>query len=113
MLETLPDNSTLSHAYHGLTGIDINALGQTKITVKNSQGQIVSVTDNANNVTSYAYDPFGSMLQVRDAAGNITTNSYDRRGRKLATTDPDMGGWSYSFIGVVIDGAAYAVLGHG
>ena len=97
VLDTLPDNSTVQHAYHGLMASDTNALGQTKITVKNSQGQTVSVTDAENNVASFAYDPFGNMLQATDAAGNVTSNSYDRRGRKIATNDPDMGAWSYSY----------------
>ena len=97
VLDTLPDNSTVQHAYHGLMASDTNALGQTKITVKNSQGQTVSVTDAENNVASYAYDPFGNMLQAIDAAGNVTSNSYDRRGRKIAANDPDMGAWSYSY----------------
>jgi YD repeat-containing protein len=73
LTETYPDRSSTTHAYHGLSTTDTNALSQTKITLKNSQGQVVSVTDTQGNFTSYVYEPFGNMSQVTDAAGNVTT----------------------------------------
>jgi RHS repeat-associated protein len=97
LVETYPDASTMSHAYHGFSTTDTNALNQTKTTLKNSQGQTVSVTDTQGNVTSYVYEPFGNLAQVTDAAGNITTYTYDTRGRKVTSNDPDMGSWSYTY----------------
>jgi RHS repeat-associated protein len=97
LVETSPDASTLSHAYHGLSTTDTNALSQTRTTLRNSQGQTVSVTDTQSNVTSYVYDPFGNPTQVTDAAGNVTTMSYDTRGRKISHSDPDAGTLSYTF----------------
>ncbi len=95
--ETFPDGSSLSHAYHGLITIDTNALGQTKITEKNSQGKVVAVTDALNSTATFAYDPFGNLVRSVDPVGNVTTNTYDQRGRKIASDNPDMGTWSYSY----------------
>src|SRR5262249_59653722 len=39
LVETYPDASTTSHAYHGLSTTDTNALSQTRTLLKNSQGQ--------------------------------------------------------------------------
>jgi YD repeat-containing protein len=97
LVETYPDSSTMNHAYHGFTTTDTNALNQTKTTVKNSQGQTVSVTDTQGNVTSYLYEPFGNLAQVTDAAGNVTTYTYDTRGRKITSNDPDLGAWTYAY----------------
>lgn len=94
-------------AYNGLTttvtvsnndsGTNLpEGVTQTKTTVRNSQGQTVSVTDAQGNGITYAYDPFGNLLST-NAGGVITALTYDLRGRKLAMTDPDMGAWSYAY----------------
>jgi len=43
--ETSPEGSTTSIGYNGLTTTVTNHLGQTKTTLKNSQGQVVQVTE--------------------------------------------------------------------
>jgi len=95
--ETNPDNSTTQHAYHGLVTTDTNGLSQTRTVTKNSQGQVVSVKDAANNTTTYVYDPFGNMLKTTDALGNVVAATYDTRGRKVASNDPDLGAWTYAY----------------
>src|SRR5262249_58016320 len=45
----------------------------------------------------FAYDPFGKLVQSTDDVGNVVSATYDTRGRKIATSDPDMGAWSYSY----------------
>jgi RHS repeat-associated protein len=95
--ETLPDNTKVTHAYHGLVTSDTNALNQTRTVTKNSQGQVVSVIDALNKTTTYAYDPFGNLILTTDAVGNAVTASYDLRGRKTAVNDPDLGAWSYTY----------------
>jgi len=92
-----PDNSVTSVAYNGFTTVTTNALSQTRVEVKNSQGQLVSVTDAQSHTLSYQYDAFGNLTQTTDAAGNIITISYDIRGRKTAMNDPDQGAWSYTY----------------
>ncbi len=82
--------------YNGLSTTVKNPLCQEKTTVKNSQGQVVSVTDAAGT-TYYQYDPFGNLLQVTGVDGTITAMIYDIRGRKIEMTDPDMGRWTYTY----------------
>jgi uncharacterized protein RhaS with RHS repeats len=79
-LVTYPDSSTMQHAFHGLVTTDTNAKSQEPDphVTKDSQGQVLSITDAASKTTSYAYDPFGQLLKTTDASGNIVTATYDR-----------------------------------
>ncbi|WP_246741468.1 RHS repeat-associated core domain-containing protein [Bradyrhizobium aeschynomenes] len=94
---TQPDGSVSQMAYHGLTTVETNPLGQTRTTVKNSQSQVVSVTDALNQTLTAAYDAVGNMVQTTDPVGNVVTASYDLRGRKVASSDPDLGVWTYTY----------------
>jgi len=95
--ELAPDSSTTHHAFHGLVTTDTNALGQTRTVTRNSQGQVILVTDALGKSTTFAFDPFGNLVETIDASGNAVTNTYDVRGRKVASHDPDLGGWSYAY----------------
>ena len=64
-------------------------------TIKNTQGAILSTTDNAGTVSN-TYDAFGNLVSVRDPVGNTSNMGYDLRGRKTAMNDPDMGVWTYT-----------------
>jgi RHS repeat-associated protein len=94
---TFPDSSTTQVAYHGLVTTDTNTKSQTRTVTKDSQGQVVSVTDAAGKTMSNAYDPFGKLIKTTDAVGNVVTATYDVRGRKVASSDPDMGAWTYAY----------------
>lgn len=94
---TLPDMTQSTVTYSGLTTTTTNALNQTQSAQKNSQGQIIKVTDAANNSVTYKYDPFGNLTKTTDSLGNITTLVYDQRGRKIQMIDPDMGAWNYEY----------------
>ncbi|MGJ4946763.1 RHS repeat domain-containing protein [Bradyrhizobium sp. HKCCYLS20291] len=94
---TQPDGSVAQIAYHGLATIETNPLGQTRTTTKNSQSQVVSVTDTMGQTLSAAYDAVGNMVQTTDPVGNVVTATYDLRGRKVASNDPDLGNWTYSY----------------
>jgi RHS repeat-associated protein len=104
-VETYPDWTTTHHAYHGLVTIDTNANGQTRTTTKDSQGNVVTVTDlkpgdtdpSARTTTTYAYDPFGKLVSTTDAVNNIVAATYDVRGRKTDSHDPDLGHWTYTY----------------
>jgi YD repeat-containing protein len=70
-IESLPDGHTIQHAFHGLVTSDTNQNGQTRTITKNSQGQVVSVTDAAGKTTAYYYDPFGNLVKIHDPLGNV------------------------------------------
>jgi RHS repeat-associated protein len=96
--EALPDGHTITHAFHGLVTTDTNQSNQTRTVTKNSQGQVASVADAQGNVTTFYYDPFGNPVQTIDATGkNVVSATYDPRGRKISSTDPDLGTWTYSY----------------
>ncbi len=94
---TAPNGDISTSSYNGLTTTFTNALGQSKTSVKNTQGKVVTVTDHLGGTMRYAYDAFGNLTSTTDAANNVTTMSYDIRGRKIGMHDPDMGIWSYSY----------------
>lgn len=95
--EIAPDGGVTRMDYRGLTTIQTNALSQVSTQVKNSQEQLLQVTDAIGGITRYRYDPFGNLIETRDAAANLTVMSYDRRGRKRTMDDPDMGHWEYDY----------------
>lgn len=49
--------------------------------------------------TSYSYDPKGNLTSVMDAHNNVTSITYDNLGRKIGMNDPDMGKWQYGYDG--------------
>jgi YD repeat-containing protein len=98
---TAPDNSVTQYAYNGRTTSVTNANGQVTQKVRNSQGQVVSVT-NAHGTAdasamAYEYDVWGNLTKTIDALGNATTLTYDLRGRKVTMNDPNLGVWSYTY----------------
>jgi len=94
---TSPDGSVSSIAYYGLTTVSTNAKNQVRVEVKNTQGQLLSVTDANSQTINYQYDAYGNLTSTIDPLGNTTTLSYDKRGRKIAMNDPDQGTWSYLY----------------
>jgi RHS repeat-associated protein len=96
-VETFPDSSHTTFAFHGLTTSDTNDLGQTRTTLKNAQGLVAQVTDALSQNISYVYDAFGDLATVTDPSGNVTSDTYDIRGRKTASNDPDLGNWTYGY----------------
>ncbi|KAA3640289.1 MAG: RHS repeat protein, partial [Armatimonadetes bacterium] len=47
--------------------------------------------------TDYDYNVMGELVKVTDDADNVTDIEYDRAGRKTEMTDPDMGEWAYTY----------------
>lgn len=94
---TQPDNTFTTTTYNGYTTTTTNAKSQTKTEVKNSQGQLVTVTDTQAKSLNYQYDPFGNLVKTTDVLNNITILAYDKRGRKTAMDDPDQGVWTYQY----------------
>jgi RHS repeat-associated protein len=94
---TAYDNTVSTVLYEGLKTTYTNAKSQARIEIKNTQGQLASVTDAYSKTLTYTYDPFGNLTKTTDALNNVTTISYDKRGRKIGMDDPDQGVWSYQY----------------
>ncbi|MEP0068922.1 RHS repeat-associated core domain-containing protein [Pyruvatibacter sp.] len=100
--QTLPDGTTISNTFSGLTGASTTAnaaatISQTRTETKNARGNVVEVKDNRNKITTYEYDAFDNLTKVTDAAGNITTTVYDDLGRRTSLTAPDLGTTVFSY----------------
>jgi len=100
---------TTTIGYDGLTTRVTNPKGQQTETIKNLQGQVTRVVNNALALESaadrgrveYVYDASGNLKETRvfkDSTNYVATVlSYDVRGRKTSMVDPDMGTWSYTY----------------
>ena len=64
-------------------------------------GRVVQVVEReaATSITSgiYGFDAAGDLLAFADALGHTRTYSYDGRGRRVATSDPNAGKWSFEY----------------
>lgn len=102
--QTAPNLGITTRAYSGFSVTTTNAKSQQTVSVTNTQGQLVSVT-NANNgnatleksTISYDYDSFGNLAKTVDQKNNVVQMGYDLLGRKTSMTDPDMGLWTYVY----------------
>lgn len=98
-----------TYAYNGLTTSVTNGRNQRTDSIRNAQGQVVTVIANATAAAGaddrgeirYAYDPLGNLCKttvVKTPADTMVTKlTYDVRGRKTSMTDPSMGTWSYRY----------------
>jgi RHS repeat-associated protein len=85
---------TISYTYnsqgHVLSRTDEN--GHTTTYTYDSSGDVASVTQpisgGVNATTSYTYNSFGEVLTTTDPLGNVTTNTYDSNGNLLTVTTP-------------------------
>lgn len=80
-------NLTTTYTYDGLgrqTGIVDPRTGQTitayYVSGTGKTGKVYTVTDAANNVTTYDYDANGQMVSVKNALNKYTYYSYNARG---------------------------------
>ena len=103
----MPSDSTWS--YSTLTTTATNPRGYKTQQVKNARDevkQIVAPFGQSNALTvSYGRDAVGNLTSINrtpsdgNSAGKLisTGMGYDRLGRKTSMTDPDKGGWTYSY----------------
>jgi RHS repeat-associated protein len=98
-----PKSTVISMTYDGPsieTDRMVNGQTETRIETKNAIGKVAATTTtqtNLGNVTmSYSYDADGDLTLTTDPAGNHFQVGYDTRGRRTSSSDPDMGGWSYT-----------------
>jgi RHS repeat-associated protein len=68
-----------------------NELGRITTYTYDSNGNAASVTvptGSGNATTLYTYNSFGEVLTTTDPLGNVTTNTYDANGNLLTVTAP-------------------------
>jgi YD repeat-containing protein len=66
-----------------------NSLGETTyLTPAPSSPPVATLTDSLSHVTSFSYDPAGSVAQVVDPMGGTTRYQYDSSEHAISTTDP-------------------------
>ncbi|MCS4308297.1 RHS repeat-associated protein [Rheinheimera pacifica] len=92
-----PDNSAWLTAYNGLAVISTAPNGKAQTEVKNSLGDLVSVTDADNKTAWYQYDANGKSAELIDPSNNKIVVTYDKWGNKIRITDPDAGVTHYSY----------------
>jgi len=98
-----PSSSQWSFA--ALTTNAQNPRGYTTVQTKNARDEVTSVTDPGNLAVTYGRDAVGNITSVKrtptdgSSAGVLITTGmgYDRLGRKTSMSDPDKGGWSYTY----------------
>ena len=79
-----------------------DALEHEKIYYNDAFQRLVRIEelDDSQEVYStmtYNYDVLGNLIEVSDNADNTTEMAYDWLSRKTAMSDPDMGDWSYEY----------------
>jgi RHS repeat-associated protein len=69
------------------TSVDAN--GHATMYGYDSRGNVISVTDCAEQVTRYTYDPiFNQVTSITDPNGFVTAYLYDAKGNRLKEIDP-------------------------
>lgn len=94
-----PENAVILYTYEGLkttTTMPANGSGQvqTKVEIKDATGALVSATDANNLTVTYTYDGYGQLTDIVRPSGTTHT-TYDTLGRRVATSDPDAGAWTF------------------
>jgi len=87
-------------AYSGFSTTATDPDSKQKTEKKDYLGRIIQVTEYGNDgnyITSYAYNAAGDLLTVTDTNNKVTTITPDTIGRKISMNDPDMGFWSYTY----------------
>ena len=101
-----PNNETTTMSYGlGSVGTEtrtVDPRGNKKVHEYDMTGRLVTVKEYQGSstlyaTTSYQYSGLDLLTKVIDANNNQTTMVYDSLGRKTAMTDPDMGGWAYTY----------------
>jgi len=93
-----PTAQTITTYYEGLTSRVVDALGKQNKQIANALGQVVRSIDPDNYYQNVDYDAFGNAVRVQDSAGaTLQTGTYNVRGLRTASTNVDLGSWSYGY----------------
>jgi RHS repeat-associated protein len=95
-----PDGGITTKQYLPLrtvTTLPTNASGLTQTLTEDftPQGEVSSTTDARGLSVTFRYDAGGQVVRA-ERNGRATVSGYDTLGRKLSTSDPDTGTWTYA-----------------
>ncbi|MEZ5897868.1 MAG: RHS repeat-associated core domain-containing protein [Hyphomicrobiaceae bacterium] len=89
---------TTTNYYEGLKTRTGDPQGKQSWTISNANGQVVRAADHSQYHQQFDFDAFGNTVRVRDYYNTVMqTGTYNIRGMRTASTDVDMGSWSYTF----------------
>lgn len=83
--------------YVGLQTDAYDALNYRTRSLRNGQGELVSMTDALNQTTHWVYGARGQLLAVRNALGLQTSFAYDAAGRRIEENDLNRGRTQYRY----------------
>lgn len=94
-----PDGGITTKQYLTLrtvTTLPANVSGQVQTLTEDftPQGEVWTTTDAKALSVKFSYDAGGQVLRA-ERNGRVTVSTYDTLGRKLSTTDPDTGAFTY------------------
>ncbi|MDR6984470.1 RHS repeat-associated protein [Rheinheimera pacifica] len=92
-----PDGSEWLTSYDGLAVISTAPNSKTQTEIKNSLGDLVSVTDADGKTALYQYDANGKSTELIGPSNNKIIVTYDKWGNKKRVTDPDAGITNYNY----------------
>jgi len=93
-----PTAQTLTTYYEGLTTRVVDALGKQSQQIANALGHVVRSTDHDGYYQNVDFDAFGNVIRVQDSASaTLQTGTYNLRGLRTASSNIDLGGWSYGY----------------
>lgn len=96
--KTLPGVGRKTTFVFGRSSVrSIDPLGHVEIRHVDPFGRIVRIEagENAEHVTSYAWDAADRLIELRDPQGHTTSIAYDALGRRIAIVDPDTGSTTF------------------
>ena len=97
---TFPNGSVSSVAYDDWTTTYTDSKNHIRRMTHDAYGQVNEVEEvNGDDtyITQYAYDIHRHVIAIKDHFDHKTRASYDSLGRKIATDDPDLGQWTYTY----------------
>jgi RHS repeat-associated protein len=96
--DTDPTLQSTQVYFEGLTVRTVDALGKTTTRIANGVGQAVRLTDHDGYYLAHDFDAFGNPIRVQDSgAVTLQTGTYNIRGLRTASTNVDLGAWSYEY----------------
>lgn len=77
--------------------VNYNSQNQRRTNYYNRKGELITVSDDQNNLLIYEYDLWGNIIKIISPNGQIIESQYDLIGRKISLKDPNIGIVTYKY----------------